>query len=107
MPWMCASNFNELLKSHEKLGGRPQPYGQMQKFHEILDESGLLDLGFVGTKFTWFKNYSNGGVVWEWLDRAMSTTDWYELFPATKVRNLVCGSSKLTSLTTPKLIFGG
>lgn len=55
LPWLCASDFNELLKTREKLGGRLRPYGQMQNFREVLDECGLLDLGFVGTKFTWFK----------------------------------------------------
>lgn len=55
LPWLCAGDFNELLKTREKLGGRLRPYGQMQNFREVLDECGLLDLGFVGTKFTWFK----------------------------------------------------
>ena len=31
----------------------------MQNFREALDECGLLDLGFVGNKFTWYKNYLN------------------------------------------------
>ena len=58
----------------------------------MLDECGLLDLGFSGKKFTWFKNYPSGGI-WKRLNRAMSTTDWVERFPATKVHSLVCGQS--------------
>ena len=58
----------------------------------MLDECGLLDLGFSGKKFTWFKNYPSSGI-WERHDRAVSTTDWVELFPATKVHSLVCGQS--------------
>ena len=58
----------------------------------MLDECGLLDLGFSGKKFTWFKNYPSCGI-WKRLDRAMSTTDWVERFPATKVHSLVCGQS--------------
>lgn len=50
--WICAGDFNKLLKSHEKLGGRLRPYGQMEKFREVLDECGLFNLGFVGNKFT-------------------------------------------------------
>ena len=92
LPWLCGGDFNELVKSHEKRGGRPHPYGQMQKFREVLDECGLLDLGFNGKKFTWFKNYPSGGI-WECLDRAVSTDDWIERFPATKVQSLVCGQS--------------
>ena len=52
-----------------------------------------MDLGFVGNRFTWFKNYQNGGAVWERLDRAVCTTDWFNLFLATKFRTLVGGSS--------------
>ena len=77
--------FNELLKLHENNGGRLRPYGQMEKFREVLDECNLLDLGYVGNKFTWSKTLPNGGMVWERLDRAVSMADWFELFPATKV----------------------
>nr|XP_023920446.1 uncharacterized protein LOC112031976 [Quercus suber] len=83
---MEIGDFNELLKSHKKLGGRLRPYGQMQKFREALDECGLFDLGFVGNKFTWYKTYPGGSVVWERLDRAVSTNDWFNLFPATKLQ---------------------
>ena len=92
MPWLCGGDFNELLKSHEKRGGRPCPYRQMQKFRDVLDECGLWDLGLVGKKFTWFKNYPSGGI-WERLDRAISTVDWLDRFPTSKVQSLVCGQS--------------
>ena len=91
--WLCGGDFNELLKSHEKLGGRLRPYGQLQKFREVLDECGLFDLGFVGNKFTWFKTFPGSGVVWQRLDRAVSSVAWYDMFPATKVSTLVCASS--------------
>ena len=52
----------------------------------------LWDLGFVGKKFTWFKNYPSGGI-WERLDRAVSMVDWLDRFPASKVQSLVCGQS--------------
>ena len=65
----------------------------MQKFHEVLDECGLFDLGFEGNKFTWFKTHPDGHVVWERLDKAVSIADWFNFFPATKVKTLVCASS--------------
>ena len=27
LPWLCGGDFNELVKSHEKRGGRPHAYG--------------------------------------------------------------------------------
>ena len=91
--WLYGGDFNELLKSNEKLGSRLQPYNQMQKFREVLDECGLFDLGFEGSKFTWYKTHPDGYVVWERLDRAVSTVDWFNFLPATKVKTLVCASS--------------
>ena len=66
---------------------------QMKNFKDILDECGLMDLGFVGSKFTWFKNIPNGISVWERLDRALGTMDWFKTYPAAKVVILDCGKS--------------
>lgn len=63
LPWLCAGEFNKITKSLEKIGGRPRPNQQMQDFHDILDECIFIDLGFVGNKFTWYKNYPNGTTI--------------------------------------------
>lgn len=55
LPWLCVGDFNEILKSHEKGGGRLRPFKQMQDFRAVVDECGLIDLGFLGNKFTWWK----------------------------------------------------
>lgn len=93
LPWLYAGNFNEITKSHEKSGGRLRPFLQMKNFRDVLDECRLVDLGFMGSKFTWFKNITNGISVFERLDRALWTTDWLEIYSATKVMVLECGTS--------------
>ena len=90
---MCAWDFNEIAKAHEKLGGRPRPVTQMEAFRDVMDECGFKDLGFVGGKYTWCRSYEENNIILERLDRAMATTDWIELFSATKVVHLECGSS--------------
>lgn len=47
----------------------------MKYFYGTLDECGLMDLDFMGSKFTWFKNFSNRIFMWERLDRAVGTSD--------------------------------
>ena len=59
----------------------------MQAFRDILGECGFMDLGFVGSKFTWHKHYDNF-IVWERLDRAVATNEWFSLFPDTQVHHL-------------------
>lgn len=63
LSWLCAGDFNEIAKSHEKYGGHLRLTKQMQDFQDIVDECSFMDLGFVGTKFTWYKNYPNGGTI--------------------------------------------
>lgn len=48
VPWLCACDFNEITKSHEKSGGRLRPFLQMKNFRDVLDECGLVELGFMG-----------------------------------------------------------
>ena len=57
----------------------------MKYFCGTLDECGLMDLDFVGSKFTWFKNFSSGIFMWERLDRAVGTLDCFDKYPTTKV----------------------
>lgn len=55
LPWLCARDFSEILKSHEKFGGRLRLEKQMQDYRDTLDVCGYTDLGFIGNKFTWCK----------------------------------------------------
>ena len=86
-PWICAGDINEVAKQAEKLGGWIRPHGQMQAFRDIIDECGFMDLGFVGSRFTWHKHFDNY-IVWERLDKAMVTNDWFSKFPNTKIYHL-------------------
>lgn len=53
IPCLCVGDFNEITRSHEKLGGRLRLVRQMQDFRDLLDECGFKDLGFEGGKCTW------------------------------------------------------
>ena len=60
VPWMCAGDFNEIIRQGEKLGGVIRNHRQMQLFRDVLDECGFLDLGFLGSRFTWSKHFADG-----------------------------------------------
>ena len=83
-----AGDFNEITKQTEKSGGRLRPSNQMQQFRETLDECGFIDLGFTGFPFTWSKHWQNGFSLWERLDRAVASQEWFTSFPGTKVHHI-------------------
>jgi hypothetical protein len=45
-PWLCVGDFNEILFSHEKQGGRDRSQIYMDWFREALEFCKLRDLGF-------------------------------------------------------------
>lgn len=59
----------------------------MQPFRDVLDECGFMDMGFVGSLYTWHRHYTNY-TVWERLDRVMATNDWFAKLLETKIRHL-------------------
>ena len=92
LPWVCAGDFNEILRGHEKLGGVLRRESEMVAFRDMVDECGLVDLGYVGHKFTW-RGKRQGGLVLERLDRAFATASWLSLNPATRVNHVKANSS--------------
>ena len=60
----------------------------MQLFRDVLDECGFIDLGYVGSPFTWQKHFANGHSIWERLDRGMANNEWFLKFAGTKIYHL-------------------
>lgn len=48
-PWMLIGDFNCVLRSDERSSLR----GESSNFKDWVDRKGLVDMGYVGTKFTW------------------------------------------------------
>lgn len=92
LPRVCMGDFNEILLSEEKRGGRVRPHCQMQAFRDALDTCGFMDLGFTSSEFIW-QGVRNGQVIWERLDRGVANYDWMAKFPTATIRHLHCISS--------------
>ena len=93
MPWLCVGDFNEITRQEEKLGGALRPHNQMQSFRDVIDECGFMDLGYVGSKFTWARHFENGNSIWKRLDRGLTNNGWFLKFPGARVHHLHCNSS--------------
>ena len=93
LSWICAGDFNKIIRAHEKMGGMLHPFKHMQDFRDVLDECGFRDLRFLGGKFTWCNGQRDGYTIWERLNRAVATIDWIEKLLDTRVVHLEYGSS--------------
>lgn len=86
-PWLLGGDFNELLYLHEKRGGRPLPYTQIEDFRTILDDCSLQDLGFQGPRYTWCNGRASNQNTGERLDRFLGNNLLCQLFPQAWVRH--------------------
>lgn len=48
----------------------------MARFRSSLVDCNLVDMGYVGSKFTWFSRFTK-----ERLDHACSTPSWSSMYP--------------------------
>ncbi|XP_024195708.1 uncharacterized protein LOC112198837 [Rosa chinensis] len=53
LPWLVAGDFNEIMSNNDKSGGPPRAVTPMATFRRTLADCDLLDMGFVGSHFTW------------------------------------------------------
>lgn len=91
--WLCIGDYNEILALAERQGRLPKPQNPMQLFRTTLLQCGLVDLGFVGSIFTWNNGREGDAFVQERLDRACATVDWREMFSHGKVTHLTASYS--------------
>ncbi|KAL4349827.1 hypothetical protein AHAS_Ahas10G0080900 [Arachis hypogaea] len=89
-PWLLIGDFNEIKDSTEKKGRRPIDLRMCRNFANWIDRCGLVDLGFIGTRFTWrgpqWEGYDR---VFKRLDRALSNPSWRTKFQEAVVKVLL------------------
>lgn len=86
--WMVTGDFNEIAHGGEKEEGRPKQQRMMDAFNIMLQDTGLVDMGFKGQPFTWTNNRDGGQRIQERLDRAIANAAWINKFPSTLIRPL-------------------
>ena len=88
LPWCVIGDFNEIVKIEEMKGRRQRPERQMKAFREVLDHYGLIDLRYVGSKFTWCNNCDTPNTTWVRLDRGVANIEWLNRFHAARVEHV-------------------
>ncbi|XP_074371315.1 uncharacterized protein LOC141712322 [Apium graveolens] len=81
------------MLADEKRGGREHPRRCLYGFTDTITDCGLVDLGFVGEKYTWERSRGIENWVQERLDRGLANQEWCNIFPAAEVRVLEIATS--------------
>lgn len=78
-PWLIIGDFNDIAKLSEQ---------KMSVFNNFLTNYGLVDLGFLGSPFTWTNGRIGNQIVRTQIDRAHANCEWLSHFLDIKVIHL-------------------
>ncbi|OMO86377.1 reverse transcriptase [Corchorus capsularis] len=88
-PWLWIGDFNEPLRSSDKFGGRSINIARSALLNDCINSCGMIDVGFVGPKFTWSNSQPLNTLIQERIDRAWVNHSWLDVFPNSIVFHLV------------------
>ncbi|KAG8380712.1 hypothetical protein BUALT_Bualt06G0044500 [Buddleja alternifolia] len=108
-PWLAIGDFNAVTSALEKKRGKSFVSSSNGGFKNILDEGGLVDLGFDGHPYTWSNKRDGWANIQLRLDRCVANTGWIGCFPRAFVSHLpmINSDHSLLLLTTDSEGFGG
>ncbi|KAL8159630.1 hypothetical protein V2J09_001167 [Rumex salicifolius] len=93
-------DFNYIVDSFERRGGSGYLHNDSTVFMNLINESGLIDMGFCGQNFTWSRGLEVENYVAKLLDRVLIDNDARFQWPEAFVHHL----SKFGSDHTPLLL---
>nr|XP_023875292.1 uncharacterized protein LOC111987785 [Quercus suber] len=88
LPWALMGDFNEVLSEEEKSGGNLVCMRRVRAIKECMDACHVMDLGFLGPKFTWSNKRETGDLIQRRLDRCWANPDWKEFYSEANVTHL-------------------
>ncbi|XP_026459849.1 uncharacterized protein LOC113360564 [Papaver somniferum] len=80
-PWLILGDFNAILTTKEKIGGRSPSRRSMLDFNDCVDQCELLQVYKLGLEFSWSNCQHGGRRILSNLDRAMYNMDWLNKYP--------------------------
>ncbi|KAI9111205.1 hypothetical protein K1719_017816 [Acacia pycnantha] len=97
IPWSIIGDFNDILSSGERSGGRGSNSSRMKWFQDRINNCGFVSLGSVGPKMTW-KGPKIAGCtrLFERLDRAFANGALLGSWPDSFVKNPPSSTSMAT-----------
>ena len=85
---MIVGDFNEPLLGENKFGGRPVNISRSLLFKDCLDKCNMVDLGFLGPRYTWTNRREINNLIQERIDRYFMNPSLCLLYPDARVSHL-------------------
>ncbi|XP_074313754.1 uncharacterized protein LOC141648948 [Silene latifolia] len=86
-PFLILGDFIQVEYVYEKLSRNQSLIGGTYEFNSWRIDNELVDIPFKGPRFTWCNNRKGDKRVYERLDRALGSKDWFFMFPNTGVKH--------------------
>lgn len=86
---MVCGDFNDILYSFENKRGDLREETQMKAFRETLSDYQLVDVGYVGSWFTWELGNLSGNNIKERLDKGVTNKKLRDLFPLVTIQHIL------------------
>lgn len=91
LPWVVIGDFNAIITLDEHKDGLHYNYSRKAcLFSNFITSNALLDMGFVGSKFTWCNNRPGLARHRAWLDRCLVNSNWTDRFDSYFIKHLPC-----------------
>lgn len=85
---MVIGDFNIVLNGVDKIGGQVVARSSNGGLRRVINNYGLIDVGFVGHAFTWSNRRGGLANIQEQLDRGFANADWRTAFPEATITHL-------------------
>lgn len=85
---MLLGDFNEVLNGEDKYGSRNINLNRALEFKDCLDCCNFLDLGFLGTKYTWPNRRQITDLILERVNKFFANPSWRILYLEASVTHL-------------------
>ena len=88
MPWIVASDFNEVLMGEDKFRGNAVNIHKALRLQDCLNTCRIIDIGFSGPRYTWSNHRPMSHLVQERLDKVFVNANWNASYPEAAVHHL-------------------
>ncbi|XP_059311005.1 uncharacterized protein LOC132062449 [Lycium ferocissimum] len=89
LPWLIEGDFNIIVFDEEKQGGLPVSSNETLDFSNCIQSCGLIDVGFSGSKFTWWNGRTEEDCIFKRLDRILVNQQVLDIMPSTIVTHMI------------------